>query len=664
MQGDNKITGSLREAQADISAGRFDAAMDRISQILAEDGGNIDALYMRAVAERYLKRYEAARESLGKLKKLAPDLGRAHQEEGHLARDCGDTPRALNAYRRARQSNPALVASWRAEADILAAQGAAAEANMARSQEKRLAEMSGELLSVLNFIHEGRLLKAETLCRHFLKTNPHHVEAMRLLADIGVRLGILDDAEFLLESAVQFEPENIQLRLDYIAVLRKRQKFKKALDEARSLYEGEPENPIFQSHYAIENLQAGEIEKAISLFDKVLDKIPDDTATLVSRGHALKTAGRTDEAINSYRSAANSRAACGEAFFGLANLKTFSFDDADVDAMERALARDDLSYNERLNFHFALAKALEDKAAYETAFENYARGNAMKRSKSRYDADKMTKELQAQIGACTIGLFEKFKGSGCVAPDPIFIVGLPRAGSTLLEQILASHSMVDGTLELPNILSLAQSLRGANKMAGESAYPQILHDTAPETFLRMGEAYIRDTAIHRAGAPFFIDKMPNNFRHLGLILLILPNAKIIDARREPMACCFSGFKQLFAEGQEFTYGLKEIGQYYRDYVALMRHWDAVLPGSILRVQHEDLLDDLEGELRRILAFCDLPFEESCLQFHRNDRSVRTASSEQVRQPLNKRGVDQWRPFEPFLSPLEDALGPARTEYRT
>jgi len=294
---------------------------------------------------------------------------------------------------------------------------------------------------------------------------------------------------------------------------------------------------------------------------------------------------------------------------------------------------------------------------YATAFDYYSRGNRLKRAQSRYDAGQMSDDLRAQRDACSAELFAAHSGAGCEAPDPIFVVGLPRAGSTLIEQILSSHSRIDGTLELPNILSLSQRLRRRGRQAGGTPYPALLAELSPEELEEFGEEFIRDTQIHRQGAPLFIDKMPNNFRHIGLIRLILPNAKIIDARRSAMACCFSGYKQLFAEGQEFTYDLADIGQYYRDYVELMDHWHCVLPGYVLTVRHEDVVRDLETEVRRMLDFCGLPFEEACLEFHRTDRNVRTPSSEQVRQPIYTSGLEQWRNFEPWLDPLKAALGP-------
>ncbi|MEM8724933.1 MAG: sulfotransferase, partial [Pseudomonadota bacterium] len=379
-----------------------------------------------------------------------------------------------------------------------------------------------------------------------------------------------------------------------------------------------------------------------------------DHSTLTSKGHALKTMGKQEEAVASYRAAFGARPSHGDAYYALANLKTYRFTDDEIDAMREQAARPDLAFMDRVHIAFALGKALEDRGDYEGSFARYEEGNTLKRTQTRYSADGMSEELARQKQFGTAELFEKHKGVGHDAPDPIFIVGLPRAGSTLLEQILASHSQIDGTLELPDILALAHRLRG--RKVGLPLYPANLHELTGDDFAKFGAQFIEDTEVHRQGAPFFIDKMPNNFRHIGLIHLILPNAKIIDARREPMDCCFSGFKQLFAQGQEFTYGLTEIGRYYADYVDLMDHWDAVLPGKVLRVQHEDVLDDLEGQTRRMLDYLEVPFEEACLEFHKTDRAVRTASSEQVRQPINRKGQGAWKAFEPWLGDLKEALG--------
>ena len=650
-------TDDLSSVQKMIVAKRFDEALRILDPILEAAPENPEALYMGAVCRRYQGEHQAALAVIDDLKKLSPEHGRAYQEEGHNYRDVGRPKDALLAYARACRFNPALEASWRGQLDILASEGRHAEAKQVQAQLDRLGLLPKPLVAVTDLIAQGRILQAEDICRQFLRKVPHHVEGMRLLADIGMRLGVLDDAEFLLESAGKLEPENIQVRIDYIQVLRKRQKFERAREEAQQLLQRSPENPQFLSLFAIENMQTGDYDTALEVFDQVLAKVPGDPGTLTSKGHALKTRGDYDAAVEAYRSALASHPGHGEAYYSLANLKVYSFSDAEVAAMEAQVDEsNDLPHMDRIYLHFALGKAYEDQREYEKSFLCYARGNQLKKAQSRYDADQMTADLEAQREVCTADFFAAREGCGEVAPDPVFILGLPRAGSTLLEQILSSHSQVDGTLELPNILSLSQRLRRAGRGQDNVPYPQNLADLSRDDCSEFGAEFLRDTRIHRQGAPFFIDKMPNNFRHIGLIKLILPNAKIIDARRHPMACCFSGYKQLFAEGQEFTYSLEDIGQYYRDYVQLMDHWDEVLPGFVLRVTNEDIVADLETQVRRILEFCNLPFEEACLEFHRTKRNIRTPSSEQVRQPVNRSGLDYWRNYEPWLGPLKERLG--------
>lgn len=648
----------LQSAQQSLQSGQFDAGLDAVLAVLGENPADGEALYIAAVACRYLKRFDESADHLNALHSAMPEYGRAWQEQGHLSLARGDNTAALSAFARATRFNPALEASWREQARLEADAGRVAEAGAAKAQQERLAKLPRELLAVTNHLAEGRIARAEEICRHFLRSHPTrdaaHIEGMRLLAKIGIELGVLDDAEFLLESAVEFSPDDVQLRLDYIDALRRRQKSAEALEQAEALVKRDPDSPVFQSRLAIERIQMGDYDGGLELFDTVLAKLPGDPASLTSRGHALKTKGERGEAEASYRAAIATKPDHGDAWYALANLKTYSFEASEITAMHAQVERTDLAFMDRVHLNFALAKAMEDEGDYEAAFNHYDAGNGLKRAQTRYKAEAMTAELARQKEHCNADLFAKHKGAGHKAPDPIFILGLPRAGSTLLEQILASHSQIDGTLELPNILALAHRLRG--RKAGQSLYPQVLHDLTSEQLEKFGADFIENTRIHRAGAPFFIDKMPNNFRHIGLIHLILPNAKIIDARRAPLDCCFSGFKQLFAEGQEFTYGLHEVGSYYADYVELMDHWDTVLPGKVLRVQHEDVLDDLEGQTRRMLDFLGVPFEEQCLAFHKTDRAVRTASSEQVRQPINRKGQDAWKPFEPWLGPLKEALG--------
>ncbi|MDA8654261.1 sulfotransferase [Alphaproteobacteria bacterium] len=641
----------VRTIQGIIQERDFVHALGLLSTERQKDPNDTELLYLSAVAARYAKHYGEAEGYLASLLKDSPDMGRAHQEVAHLARDRGNGQAALQAYRQAVECNPALIASWQALASAysgLAKQHAA-------DQVRYWSSLSPTLLHAHQLLYEGRLAQAEDVCRAILTQQPQNIEAMKMLADIASRLGVLDEAEFLLESATTFAPEDDRLRFDYILILRKRQKFQEAYAQAERLAQRRPNDLTVISQLAIEKMQLGQHDEAIKFFDDILSKAPEDPYTLTSRGHALKTVGDEGAAVESYQSAARSKPDHGDAYFSLSNLKTYRFDDNEVSNMRAQLQRNDLTLNNRIYFNFALASACEHFGQYDESFDYLNEGNLLKRKQSRYRADQMTDEMNAQIQYCDEAVMAR--KAGCDAPDPIFIVGLPRAGSTLIEQILASHSMVDGTLELPNILATAQSLRGRQRITGESAYPEILKTLTDDKCKALGEAFMEDTRIHRKGAPFFTDKMPNNFRHIGLIHLILPNAKIIDARRNALDCCFSGFKQLFAQGQEFTYGLAEIGRYYADYVRLMEHWDNVLPGKILRVQHEDVLEDTQGQVHRLLDYLGLPFEENCVRFHETKRAVRTASSEQVRRPINRDGVGRWRPFIAHLQPLAKALGP-------
>jgi tetratricopeptide (TPR) repeat protein len=652
----NQRATALKQAQAAMQAGQYDEAAKLAASILAIDPQDQDALYMAAVAARYAGRFSEAQTQLDTLKNIAPDFGRALQEDGHLHRAMNDAQSALHAYQLATRYNPALTASWDAQESLLRIAGRVAEADQAKAQSARLKSLPRELLAATNHIHEGRIFRAEEIMRRYLLKHPKDVEGMRLLADIGSRLGVHEDADFLLETAIELAPDKLQLRIDYIQVLRKRQKFSAALSQAKALLEKDPNSPVFQSLVAIESMQAGDYETALEMFETVLAILPNDPATLTSRGHALKTYGKGDEAIASYKAAIAADSLHGDAWYALANLKTYRFDDAELAAMQDAQSSLNLSFMSRIHIAFALGKAHEDRKAYGPSFENYDLGNALKRKQTRYTTEQMREEFEAQKRFCDVALFEAQAGKGYDAPDPIFIVGLPRAGSTLIEQILASHSQVDGTLELPNVLSTAHQLRGRKQVTDRDRYPRILHELSADELATLGREYIENTRIHRQGAPFFTDKMPNNFRHLGLIHLMLPNAKIIDARRDPMDCCWSGFKQLFAEGQEFTYGLEQIGDYYASYVDLMTHWNRVLPKErILLVQHEDVLDDLEGQVLRILDYCGLPFEQSCVEFYNTDRAVRTASSEQVRKPISRVGQGQWKPYNEYLGPLQLAL---------
>jgi hypothetical protein len=407
----------------------------------------------------------------------------------------------------------------------------------------------------------------------------------------------------------------------------------------------------------------GQHERAIELYRALLPGARQPAELHLSIAHSLKTLGQQAPAIAEYHAAAAAREGFGDAWWSLANLKTYRFSDAELEQMHNAAAAPATGAVDRYHLCFALGKAFEDREQYGASFEHYARGNALKRAASRYRPEVIELNTRLQSEVCTRELFARHQADGAPAVDPIFIVGLPRSGSTLIEQILASHSKVEGTHELADIPRMVAELQGRDWQPEDPRYPAVLAQMGADDFRRLGEKYLRDTRSYRSGKARFIDKMPNNFRHVGLIHLMLPNAKIIDARREPMACCFGNLKQLFAHGQEFAYSIEDIARYYRTYLELMRHWDAVLPGRVLRVHYEDVVADLEGNVRRLLDYCGLEFETSCVEFYRTERSVRTASSEQVRQPIYREALDQWRHYESSLAPLREALGDALTRYR-
>ena len=652
----------VAKARSLLQSGNLAGAIANCEQVLTRDPDHRDALYTLAVAERFRGRFDRALQVIDHLIALDPSFGMAHQERGHGLRDAGKVEPALGAYQRAVAHNAALPASWKMIAEYHQRGGRDEAADFALSQFAYLSDLPPDLLSAASMIQEGRFLKAERVCRAFLQTKGHNVEAMRLLANVGTKFNSFEEAEFLLESCIVLDPENAGAHYDYVDVLHKRQKFAKALEQATELRARSPDSPQIEMLYANENLAVGNYDIALDVYGKLQADAPGNPGINLTYGHALKTVGRQDDAIAAYRRAYGSKPDYGDAFWSLANLKTYRFPDSEIAQMRTAEAAATTALADRYHLCFALGKALEDCGEFGASFEYYDRGNRLKREELKYEPARIAAEMQAQIDLATPEVIAQFAGAGCQAADPFFIVGLPRAGSTLLEQVLASHSQVEGTMELPNVLALAHKLDGRRRVGEEARYPGNLGELTRDELAEFGNAYIQDTMIHRkAGTPFFIDKMPNNFRHIGLIHLILPNARIIDARRGAMGCCFSGFKQLFAEGQEFTYGLEEIGRYYRDYVALMEHWDRVLPDKVLRVQYEDVVLDLEGQVRRLLDFCGLPFEDGCVEFHRTDRAVRTASSEQVRQPIYRSGVDQWEKFSAHLGPLRAALGPDLAE---
>ena len=650
----------LRNLQA---AGRHADALDGAQRLIRDLPQNRDLLLIEAGSLRHLRRIEESLASLERLERVQPRFSRMHQERGLCYVALKDAPRAIDGLVRAVNINPALPQSWSMLEGLYRLTGDSQNATMAARQVATLKTLPPEVIMATSLFSDGDIAPAEQMIRAFLLRYGNHPEAMRLLARIGIVHNVLDDAELLLEAVLVLMPDYHAARYEYADTLVKRHKYVTAREQVEQLLKRDAANQDYRSLAGAVAVGLGESETAIAIYRGLLKEVPDAWDVHLWLAHALKTVGQVPEAVEEYSAAAAARPNFGDAYWSLANLKTFRFTDEEMQRMRIEEAAPEIALVDRYHLCFALGKAFEDRDEIAESWSYYERGNALKRSESRYRPEIIENNTAKQIETCTRDFFRQREGWGDARKDPVFILGLPRSGSTLLEQILASHSQVEGTQELSDVQRLVLELQGREPDLDDPLYPAALTKLTKEDFAKLGERYLTDTRVYRGDRPFFIDKMPNNFRHIGLIHLMLPNAKIIDARREPMACCFSNLKQLFANGQEFTYSAEDIGRYYRTYLELMRHWDDALPGRILRVQHEDVVDDLEGNVRRILDYCGLPFEEACVDFHKTKRSVRTPSSEQVRQPIFRDSLDQWKKYEPWLAPLKEALGDALTNYR-
>ena len=644
-------------------AGRHADALPGALALLADLPENRDVLLLVATSQRCLGQIDAAMETLDRLERLHPRFSRLHQERGMGFVGRRDAPRAIQSLLISVNINPALPASWNMLEGLYRMTGDQENAATAAAHVETLKALAPEVVAATSHFSDGDIGLAEQIIRPYLLRRGDDPEAMRLLARIGIELEVLNDAQTLLEAVLERLPNYHAARHDYVQTLIKRQKHVEARAEVQKLLAIDPTNGDYLTLAANAEVGLGQSDKALEIYAEMLRLQPSSWDVPLWMGHALKTIGQVPEAVGFYRAAAAARPNFGDAYWSLANLKTYRFTDDEIVRMRAEEAAPDTVPVDRFHLCFALGKALEDRAEFEESWTFYKRGNALKRSESKYGPEITEANTEAQKRVCTRSFFAERAGWGDPSPDPIFVVGLPRAGSTLIEQILASHSQVEGTLELSDVQRAVLDLQGQGPKSERPRYPDALAGLPAEAFAAMGGRYLADTRAYRTDRPFFIDKMPNNFRHVGLIHLMLPNARIIDARRDPMSCCFSNLKQLYAQGQEFTYSVEDIARYYRTYLELMRHWDEALPGVVLRVQHEDVIDDLEGSVRRILDHCGLPFEDACVNFHENRRAVRTPSSEQVRRPIFRDGLDQWRNYEPWLEPLKAALGDALTTYR-
>ena len=510
---------------------------------------------------------------------------------------------------------------------------------------------------------ENDLPTAEAILRPYLIERPTDVKAIRMMAELAARIGRLVDSENLLRRALELAPGFTAARANLATVLYKQNRSADAIAELERI---ERDGSANLGHASLKAAALGRIgghEEALALYRQLLEARPGVPRLWMSYGHILKTVGEQAESIAAYRQALAVNPRIGEVWWSLANLKTLRFSDDDLAAMQAALEAPNLGKNDRFHLHFALGKALEDKGEAKGSFHHYAEGNRLRRKLLHYESRDTSEQVERSIAMFTPEFFQARQSQGCEAPDPIFILGMPRAGSTLVEQILSSHPQIEGTAELPDIPAIVRRLDGRRQPGDPGRYPESLAELVPEELRALGEDYLERARVQRfTDRPLFIDKLPNNWAHVGLIRLILPNARIIDARRHPLACCFSNFKQHYARGQRFSYDLSDLGHYYRDYVLLMRHFDQVLPGAVHRVIHEELVADPEAEIRRLLDFLGLPFDPACLAFYENPRAVRTASSEQVRRPISRQGLEQWKPFERWLGPLKKGLGPVLQDW--
>jgi tetratricopeptide (TPR) repeat protein len=656
------LTADIEHASA-ILATEPAAAEREAKAFLAARPGDPRAVLIVASARRRQGDPQAALAMLTPLAAAYPRAAHTRYELGKTLAALDQPLKAIDQLRQAVALKPDLAEAWRALGDLLFAQGDNAGADNAFAAYERTMIRDKTLALAADPLYGGRLEEAEQRLRDLLLARPHDAAVYRLLAETLSRMGRYESAETLLEHALRLDPTHDGGRFSYAHVLFHQQKGAEAVAALQPLLVKYPsEAPYLNLLAGCLNL-LGDFEQAIRINESLLAAYPKQPKIWLNYGHALRTVGRRDDAIAAYKRCIALAPGLGDAYWSLANLKVAAFTPSEEAAMLAELNRKDLPAEDRLHLHFAAGKALEDRGDVAGAFENYARGASLRRVATPYSADETTALTQRSIALFTRGFFAATSG-GCQATDPIFIVGLPRSGSTLIEQILASHSAVEGTMELPDIGLIAKSIKGPQGGASPAQYPDTLVGLSADQFAALGEKYLADTRVHRPlGRPFFTDKMPNNFQHVGLIRLILPQAKIIDARRHPLGACFSAFKQHFAQGQNFSYDLMDLGRYYRDYVDLMAHYDAVLPGRVHRVIYEDLVENTEAQVRRLLDYCGLEFEAGCLKFYENDRAVRTVSSEQVRRPIFREGLEQWRRFEPWLDPLKAALGPTLETWR-
>jgi tetratricopeptide (TPR) repeat protein len=650
------------EVIALINAGELGKAESLARSTLEEYPRDVNLLALLGAILIKVERDAEAEATLRRVIELAPTFAKPHEDLGFLLLRLDRAADAAAALERATHLDPKLGQAWYSLGKAYAKLGRGDDADRAfercfeLSPEKRLLALAAE------HQRDGRPEEAEKLCRRVLRERPRNVDALRLLATIAFAMHRNEEAESVLERAVAIAPDFLLALLDLGRVRKEQDRFVEALECFDRVIELDPTNA--QAHFLRGSTlaPAAFTHEAIAAYERCLELRPKHIGALLGHGHLLKAVGRYDEAVAAYNACIAQRADLGEIYWSLANLKTYRFDDSTVAEMERHAARGGVTTQSEVNFLFALGKAYEDRGDFERAWQYYRSGNAKQRATVSYDPVQTETMNDRIVEVFSRGFLESRSGAGLDDPAPIFIIGLPRSGSTLLEQILASHPDVEGTSELPYLGRVATSLN-RNSRDGIN-YPEAVRELPLPAFRALGEDYLRHASLHRrAGTPRFIDKMPNNFPSVGFLSLILPRAKIVDARRHPLDACVSCYRQLFAKGQAFTYDLTEIGEYYLQYQRMLDHWHEVLPGRVLTMQYEEVVADFEPQVRRLLEFCELEWNDACLRFYESDRPVRTPSSEQVRQPIYDRSIGHWQHYAPHLGELIETIEPIRDRYR-
>ena len=659
-ESDNQVSieTAYKNAADLLQKGEFNLAEQQLSEILKKYPDDPNALRLSGVSSLEQNKPEVALIPLQKAVKVAPEFRQAHENLALVWTKLGDLNKAEISLKKSLEIDPSNFTNWKSLGDVLSDQGKEKEADKAYKNAISTDKKYLDLQKAMSQVQKGNLGEAEKIYRSILSDDPNNVDALRLLALLASRTGAIDQAISMLENCIKIAPD-YALAWENLAKLYRQKDDPDSLQKAANCFSKATElRPDWAEGWAglgTMQTRSSQHEEGIISYKKSIELKTNQPRVHLSLGHVYKTTGNQEECINSYKDAINYDENFGEAYWSLANLKTYKFNTREIDQMEKRVDLPEVPEREKVHFLFSLGKAFEDAGNYDKSFNYYKKGNDLNRGRTTYDP-KAIEALSDRLKLFfTKDKFEEYKSSGCNSGAPIFIVGLPRSGSTLVEQILASHSKVEGTMELPNIMNIARKLGNSSK--DRTAYPEIIETLLDSDLTLLGQAFVNETEFLRTGKPHFIDKMPNNFSHIGLLKLILPNAKVIDARRNPMDTCFSCYKQLFARGQAFTYDLSEIARYYVNYVNLMDHWNKVLPGYVFKIQHEALLQDQEGITRDLLEFCELDFEPSTLEFYKTERAVKTASSEQVRQPINTKGLNQWKNFESHLNDLKQYLAP-------